>query len=406
MKTEKVWNSREKRYEWRARFEYNRKTFRPAEETKEKLLETISEIKRIEKIERDNKKFKIDRPVPRIVPTMRQIFDEAEADIIRQHQKNIAIRVFNKFCLYFSEDMKANELEKGHLQKYIDRRQTETGIQSKKPIKLGTIYREIYLVTGAARKAVDNYESLKNYVVPLVPSPPKGFKRKSKRDRLVTEKELNAVISELMKEPSGKQTFAAHHARVRLAHQLEFGFWTGLRRKEICGLKFLQYDEDEKALHNVKRYKTGTVTRYFPLARRAFEIVEERRDLQKDTDFIFSSDGKPMESAYETLKEICVKLKIPYGRNVENGWTPHDLRHNFGTAILQNSDIETARELLGHSDIAQTGTYIHTSQDRMREAVRKRDKINYDAELSEIFKAIENGELNELEFIETVKKLF
>lgn len=406
MKTERVWNSREKRYEWRARFEYNRKTFRPVEDTKEELLETIAEIKRIEKIERDNQKYNIDRPVPRLMPTMRQIFDEAEGKIKRHHQKNIAIRVYKKFCFYFSEDLKVTEFEKSHLQKYIDKRIADFGITSKQPIKISTIYREIYLITGAARQAVDNYESLKNFNVPQVPKPPKGFKRKSKRERLVTEKELNAVISELIKEPSGKQTYAAHFARVRLAHQLEFAFWTGLRRKEICALKFSQYDPEEMALYNVVRYKTESATKYFPLSRRAAEIIEERRELQKGCEFIFSPNGKTVESAFRTLKNVCDDLNIPYGRYKQNGFTAHDLRHNFGTAILQSSDIETARELLGHSDIKQTSTYIHTSPERMRDAVRKRDKINYDSELSEIYKAVESGEIDEKEFIETVKKLF
>lgn len=406
MKTERVWNSREKRYEWRARFEFNRKTFRPVEETKEELLETIAEIKRIEKIERDNKKYNLDRKVPQIVPLMFAVFAEVLPTIQKTHQKKLALRVYNKFLSLFPEDIKITDIEKSHFQKYIDARLSESGIQSGKKIKPATVYREIYLITGAMRKVADNRESLKNFVVPPMPKPPKGFKRKSKRERLVTERELNAVVSELIKEPSGKQTFAAHYARVRLAHQLEFQFWTGLRRKEICSLKFSQYDAKESALLNVRRYKTETATKFFPLSQRAIEIIEERRELQKDSDYIFSPNGKTIESTYRTLKKVCEKLKIPYGRYTDGGFIAHDLRHNFGTDILQETDIETARVLLGHADITQTGTYVHTSRERMREAIRKRDKINHDTELSQMFKLVKNDELDEREFIENIKKMF
>ena len=123
----------------------------------------------------------------------------------------------NKFLSLFPADLKINEVEKNHFQKYIDARLNEFGVQSGKQIKPATVYREIYLITRDEINFADNYESLKNFVVSPVPKPPNGYKRKSKRERLVTERDLNAVVSELIKEPSGKQTFAAHFARVRLA---------------------------------------------------------------------------------------------------------------------------------------------------------------------------------------------
>ena len=75
---------------------------------------------------------------------------------------------------------------------------------------------------------------------------------------------------------------------------------------------------------------------------RAIEIVEARRNVQGISDFIFTPDGKPIESNYRTLKEICEDLEIPYGRYKDGGFVAHDLRHNFGTEILRESDIETA----------------------------------------------------------------
>ncbi len=157
---------------------------------------------------------------------------------------------------------------------------------------------------------------------------------------------------------------------------------------------------------NLKRWKTDTVTKFFPLGKRAIEVINARRELQNGSDYIFTPNGQPVESNYRTLKNVCQRLKIPYGRFTNGGFVSHDLRHNFGTEILRESDIETARELLGHADISQTGTYVHTSNERLREAVRKRDKIDYNTELENIFEAVKSGELKQQEFNTQIKKLF
>lgn len=171
-------------------------------------------------------------------------------------------------------------------------------------------------------------------------------------------------------------------------------------------MKFAQYDESQQALLNVKRWKTDTVTKFFPLGNRAIEIINLRRKLQKDYDFIFTPDGEAIHSNYRTLKTICEDLKIPYGRYADGGFISHDLRHNFGTEILRESDIETARELLGHSNITQTSTYVHTSADRLREAVRKRDKIDYNSELEIVFDEVKKGTLDLPKFTAKIKQLF
>lgn len=250
------------------------------------------------------------------------------------------------------------------------------------------------------------YDSLENWQIPPLPELPKGFNRKNKRQRLVTEKELSDVIDALMQKPTGRRNQVSYFHQIRLAHQIEFGYWTGLRRKEIARLKFSQFDESKNALLNVRRWKTDTVTKILPLGKRAIEIIKERRQMQGESEYIFTSDGEPVESNYRTLKAVCERLDIPYGRFTDGGFVAHDLRHNFGTEILRETDIETARELLGHSNITQTGTYVHTSEDRMREAVRKRDKIDYKSALRKLFYEVKNGNLEEMELHEKIMKLF
>ncbi|HXH69797.1 MAG TPA: tyrosine-type recombinase/integrase [Pyrinomonadaceae bacterium] len=370
------------------------------------MLDVISEIRKQENRENTNRKYQLNLEVIFYTPSVAELFEKVLPTIAKHHQRTLAKRVFETFLSLLPPLIKVNELSQIHFQLYIDHRSGQLGKQSKLPVSRQTIYKELYTVTSALKKSRLYYQSLEKWQVPELPELPKGFKKKNQRERLVSDKELADIISELMKPPTGKQTHAHHFHRVRLAHILEFGYWTGLRRKEIAGLQFAQYDGEQQAILNVKRWKTDTVTKFFPLGKRAIQIINARRELQKDSNYIFTPDGKPIESNYRTLKNICGDLKIPYGRFTDGGLVSHDLRHNFATEILHQSDIETARELLGHSNISQTSTYVHTSSERLRDAVKKRDKINYDSELEKIFEMVSTGKLKQQEFNEQIKKLF
>lgn len=52
--------------------------------------------------------------------------------------------------------------------------------------------------------------------------------------------------------------------------------------------------------------------------------------------------------------------------------TPHVLRHTYGSRlIMRGVDIQTVRDLMGHSSITTTAIYLHTDPKHRREAVAK-----------------------------------
>ncbi len=78
---------------------------------------------------------------------------------------------------------------------------------------------------------------------------------------------------------------------------------------------------------------------------------------------------------------------------------------------LRVADIETAREYLGHSNVNQMTAYLHTTADRLKEAVRRRDEVkqaktDIEKELKNIHEQIKNDKMTEEKFIEKMRKLF
>lgn len=382
--------------------------YRPVEPTKTKLDAVIDSLKTSVRNKETNQKYGTDLHVPKIAPTLKKLFDKITASAHDHRSKVLKKRVFRSFLNLLPTDKKITDLTTDDYQLYINHRKTKTGKQTGQPIKQQTIFKELYQISSAIRQRLEHFpgnDTLKDWTGPEVPRAPRGLKRKSQRQRVVSEKELESVLMELRRDPRGRQTRMHHFARVRLAHILEFQYETGLRRKEVCALRFSQFDQRQDALLNLVRFKTSETVPIYPLSRRAVEIITNRQELQK-TPYIFTQDGKPIESIYRTLKEVCEKLNISYGRYSENGWVAHDLRRNFGTEVLRSSDVETTRILLGHSNISQTQTYLSSDLETMRAAISTRDNVNYNEELEIIFAKVKHSKISLREFIENVKRLF
>jgi len=80
------------------------------------------------------------------------------------------------------------------------------------------------------------------------------------------------------------------------------------------------------------------------------------------------------ERESKTARELALRRKLKRVSK-EAGvkeFTPHRLRHTFGTMIAEAGfDAFTIRELLGHSSIKTSSKYVKVSEKRKREAVRE-----------------------------------
>lgn len=390
MKIEKFFNKKESKEQYRTRFQLNNKEFYPVADSRKELNKIIDEIRAAEH------RSRYDLPVIKHYPTVEELFDEHLKRLKKDgDRKKISIfeRVTEKLEKLLPIEIKINEIKKGHIQKYIDQRLAEKNPQSKKFILPETVNKELSAVSVAFKNAHLYYPELEEEVFEL----PKAKTVGRRRERLVNKTSELDVLLEYLRKPHKNPT--VEHYRRDLADNLEIRYETGLRRKEVVRLKKKQYFPNEAALRDVVRWKTGTVTKFFPLSTRAVEIIESRLD--SDSEYIFSKHGKPDESSYRTLRKACEHLEIPYGTFKEGGFVPHDLRHNFATEITQVTDIETAKSLTGHTG-THILTYLHTDERRQREVMNRREGKELKNILTDLYYQIKDDKIEVAAFVEKV----
>lgn len=157
---------------------------------------------------------------------------------------------------------------------------------------------------------------------------------------------------------------------------------TGLRRGEICGLRWEDFDEQNgklKIRRSVGRIKNGvlpvgetkteTGMREILLPPSTTELLAKRKENAVGNwifpNFYYPEEPLNPQSAYTHLKVLLKKAELPLIRF-------HDLRHTFAThAIAGGVDAKTLSGILGHTNASFTlDTYTHVTTDMQKNAAK------------------------------------
>ena len=149
---------------------------------------------------------------------------------------------------------------------------------------------------------------------------------------------------------------------------------TGTRRSELFSLEWPSVDLNQKMLCVKGKTAKTYQTREIPLNKLAHEILQNwwMQCGQPKAGFVFTIDGGRLgdlkRSYYPVLAAADIKRLNAKGQRV----TWHSLRHTFGSLLgAANVDVTTLQRLMGHANMATTQRYLHTDQDRKREAVER-----------------------------------
>jgi len=156
-------------------------------------------------------------------------------------------------------------------------------------------------------------------------------------------------------------TFADH-----MTPMIMLAMLTGLRQGELFNLTWDNVDLKSRLITVSGTIAKSGRTRHIPLNNLAIEILQAWSQQTTKINLVFpSQNGKPFNNVRKAWETIRKRSNIEYFR-----W--HDLRHHFASKlVMAGVDLNTVRELLGHSDIKMTLRYAHLASEHKAHAVQK-----------------------------------
>jgi integrase/recombinase XerC len=143
---------------------------------------------------------------------------------------------------------------------------------------------------------------------------------------------------------------------------IELFYSTGIRRAELVELKI---DDINISDQYIKVLGKRNKERVLPLLNSVIETlsiyIKKRNDINSsvDQDRLFLT--KKGDKIYETLVYRIINDYFSKASHKVKK-SPHILRHSFATHLLnQGADLNAVKELLGHSSLAATQIYTHSS---------------------------------------------
>ena len=143
---------------------------------------------------------------------------------------------------------------------------------------------------------------------------------------------------------------------------IELLYATGVRRAELVNLKVTDFNPNSQTLKVLgKRNKERLLPLLPATVLMIQDYLERRAELKSINDANFLFLTKAGLKIYETLVYRTInKYFSLVSPKVKK--SPHILRHTFATHLLnRGADLNSVKELLGHSSLASTQVYTHNS---------------------------------------------
>jgi integrase/recombinase XerC len=179
-----------------------------------------------------------------------------------------------------------------------------------------------------------------------------------------SEKELDNVLNNI-KYPDGFEG-------IRDKLIIDLFYTTGIRRAELINLKLQNIDFHSNTIKVLGKRNKERIIPIVPIITQQLKIyLNERAEIEyiKDDEYLFL-----MLKGVKITESFVYRLINYYFSGVSEKVkkSPHILRHTFATHMLNNgADMNSVKELLGHSSLASTQVYTHSSLAELKKAYGK-----------------------------------
>ncbi|PVX50923.1 integrase/recombinase XerC [Balneicella halophila] len=182
-------------------------------------------------------------------------------------------------------------------------------------------------------------------------------KKEKRLPTFLKEKETQALFSQIK--------YADDFEGERDEMILNLFYGTGMRVSELANLKISAIDYDRKLIKVLGKRNKERLIPLLPFVLNGLRnyIVIRDREVGSNIHLFVSSSNQALNrnQLYYIVKKYLSQVSSALKRS------PHVLRHTFATQMLNSgADINALKELLGHSSLAATQVYTHSTQEQLK----------------------------------------
>lgn len=187
----------------------------------------------------------------------------------------------------------------------------------------------------------------------------KALKTPKKIQIPFSEKEVDLVLNQII-YPDGFEG-------IRDKLIIDMFYTTGIRRAELINLKLSSIDLNSNTLKVIGKRNKERILPLLPIIISQIKMyIIQRNAIQdiKNTEQLFLT-----QKGVKLNDSLVYRLINTYFSTISEKVkkSPHILRHTFATHLLNNgADLNSVKELLGHSSLASTQVYTHSSLSELK----------------------------------------
>jgi len=160
-----------------------------------------------------------------------------------------------------------------------------------------------------------------------------------------------------------------------LSDIIAFAFTTGLRRGEICNLRWKDISLKDRwvTVRSTTDFRTKSGhERVVDLAGAAWEVISRLADEKPHPTYVFTGPkGDPL-TAPDAQQRLSRRFKSIARMAGLGEYRFHDLRHGAASWLVASGEhLAVVKEIMGHSSISVTEQYAHVARDQKRAAMAK-----------------------------------
>jgi integrase/recombinase XerC len=153
---------------------------------------------------------------------------------------------------------------------------------------------------------------------------------------------------------------------------IDLFYTTGMRRAELISLKITNVDLSGSTIKVLGKRNKERIIPVLPIIKEQFALyLKERESLLsiEDHDCLFlTKKGLKLNDSF--VYRLINSYFSTVSEKVKK--SPHILRHTFATHLLNNgADLNSVKELLGHSSLASTQVYTHSSLSELKSVYKE-----------------------------------